>query len=395
MSKRGENIYQRKDGRWEGRYCKGHANGKIQYGYVYAGTYEEARGKLLIKSGVSAEKDGGEYVSHTLKKPDARYNRSILGGDSEKSFKEIADEWINGLKPQLKESSSVRYQNILNLHLLPRFAEEKVSAITRDEIIEFRSELLHSGGRDKDGLSPKMVADILSVQKSIFEYASQIKKYTVTDMKGISVKQSQKPMRILTRSEQEQLSDFLYGNLTLCNLGILVCLYMGLRVGEICALKWGDVSFEEQYIYIHRTMQRIQKQGQGEGEKKTEVIISSPKSDCSIRKIPIPNEIFRFIQDARKQENTFFLTGSGHCYVEPRTMQNHFKRVMKCCGLDDANFHALRHTFATRCVELGFDIKSLSEILGHASVNITLNRYVHPSMDLKRKNMNMYSGFLQ
>ena len=395
MSKRGENIYQRKDGRWEGRYCKGRDNGKIQYGYVYAGTYEEARDKLLIKSGVSVGKDRGEYVSHILQEPDGGGNRSTSGTGCEKSFMEVASEWLNSLKPQLKESSSVRYQNILNLHLLPRFAEEKVSVITRDEIIEFRSELLHSGGKDKDGLSPKMVADILSVQKSIFEYAAQIKKYSVTDMKGISVKQSQKPMRILTRSEQEQLSDFLCNNLTLCNLGILVCLYMGLRVGEICALKWGDVSFEEQYIYIHRTMQRIQKQGQEEGKKKTEVIISSPKSDCSIRKIPIPNEIFCFIQDARKQGNTFFLTGSEHCYVEPRTMQNHFKSVMKCCGLDDANFHALRHTFATRCVELGFDIKSLSEILGHASVNITLNRYVHPSMDLKRKNMNMYSGFLQ
>lgn len=393
MSKRGENIYQRKDGRWEGRYCKGHSNGKIQYGYVYAETYDEVKEKLLIKSGISVEKNNVGYTRYIPSGLEERQDGSISELNYEKNFQEIASEWLNCLKPQLKESSSVRYQNILNLYLFPQFSEKKISTITRDEILEFRGKLLHFGGKNKEGLSPKMVTDILSVQKNIFEYASQIKGYSVTDMKSISVKQFQKPMRILSRCEQERLSDFLCSNLTLCNLGILVCLYMGLRVGEICALKWGDIFFEEQYIYIRRTMQRIQKQGQK--EKKTEIIISTPKSDCSIRKIPIPNEIFQFILDTRKQENTFFLTGNEHCYIEPRTMQNRFKSVMKCCELDAANFHALRHTFATRCVELGFDIKSLSEILGHASVNITLDRYVHPSMDLKRKNMNMFSGFLQ
>ncbi len=393
MPKRGENIYKRKDGRWEGRYHKGHIGGKIQYGYVYAKTYKEVKDKLLTRAGSMTKKNNIEGDAFCIQ-PDVQEMQpeSFLGAVKEKSFREIADEWIDFFKPQLKESSNVRYRNILNLYLLPCFGEKQLSDITRSEIVEFSGELLHSGGRNKKGLSPKMVEDILSVQKNIFEYASQIKNYTVIDIKGISVRQSQKPMRILSRYEQEQVSQFLYNNLTLCNLGILLCLYMGLRVGEICALKWGDILFKEQYIYVHQTMQRIQKKEQGDG--KTEVIISSPKSDCSIRKIPIPNEIFQLIQNARKPENTFFLTGEEHRYIEPRTMQNRFKAVMKCCGLDAANFHALRHTFATRCVELGFDVKSLSEILGHASVNITLNRYVHPSMDLKQQNMNMLSELI-
>jgi integrase len=195
-------------------------------------------------------------------------------------------------------------------------------------------------------------------------------------------------MRILSHTEQQRLNRYLYENLSLCNLGILLCLYTGLRVGEICALKWKDIVFEEHYLHVHQTMQRIQKKNNG--EKKTEILIAPPKSDCSVRNVPIPDEVFRLVAEAKCTADAYFLTGTVHSYMEPRTMQNRFKAAVKACGIGDANFHALRHTFATRCVELGFDVKSLSEILGHASVNITLNRYVHPSMELKQRNMNMF-----
>ena len=123
-------------------------------------------------------------------------------------------------------------------------------------------------------------------------------------------------------------------------------------------------------------------------------MIQSPKSDCSIRKIPFPDEMLSLMLPYQAQEEAFLLTGMVHSFIEPRNLENHFKAATKECDIYDVNFHALRHTFATRCIELGFDIKSLSEILGHASVNITLNRYVHPSMELKQKNMNKLSGLL-
>lgn len=138
-------------------------------------------------------------------------------------------------------------------------------------------------------------------------------------------------------------------------------------------------------------MQRIQT---NDPEKaKTEVIIHPPKSSCSIRKIPIPNELLQLLLPFQKDEDTFLLTGLADSFMEPRCLENHFKSVIAGCNIQDVHFHTLRHTFATRCVEIGFDIKSLSEILGHANVNITLNRYVHPSMELKQKNMNMLSAF--
>ena len=139
-------------------------------------------------------------------------------------------------------------------------------------------------------------------------------------------------------------------------------------------------------------MQRIQVKGNS--DHKSEIIISAPKSECSVRDVPIPDKLLLMLQKRQNAPYTYFLTGKTNLYVEPRTMQNRFKSTIKKAGIALANFHALRHTFATRCIELGFDIKSLSEILGHASVNITLNRYVHPSMELKQKNMNKLSDLL-
>lgn len=378
MAEKRENIYRRKDGRWEGRYPKCRVDGKIQYGYVYAKTLDDLKEKLLR---ATASGEGGS---------DAKFGFPETGREG--SFGEIAGQWLAVTEPQLKESSIVRYRNILNLYLLPDFGAKQISDITRSEIVAFSGRLLHSGGKKREGLSSKMVSDILSVQKSVFEYAARMKCCPVEDIGKISVRQPQKPMRILSRSEQERLSGYLCGNLSLCNLGILICLYMGLRIGEICALRWGDVSMEEQCIHVHKTMQRIQRQGLG--GVKTEVVVSNPKSDCSIRRIPIPGEALPFIRNAKRSENTYFLTGMENRYIEPRTMQNRFKAVTKICGIDGANFHVLRHTFATRCIELGFDPKSLSEILGHASVSITLNRYVHPSMNLKQKNMDMLSELI-
>ncbi|HBI62776.1 MAG TPA: site-specific integrase [Lachnospiraceae bacterium] len=306
------------------------------------------------------------------------------------SFSQAAEEWLAFLEPQLKESSIVKYRNILNLYLLPQYGDCPISEISRTDVAAFSSKLLTCGGMKKEGLAPKTVTGIIAVAKSIFGYAIQERACPVADVKGISVKQSQKTLRVLSRVEQQKLSSYLRKNLSLCNLGILTCLYTGLRIGEICALKWEDILFAEQYLYVYKTMQRLQTLS--EKGAKTIISISAPKSECSVRKIPIPDELFQLFTAYRQPDKAYFLTGEPNQYMEPRTMENRFKLILKQCGINDAHFHTLRHTFATRCVELGFDVKSLSEILGHSTVNITMNRYVHPSMELKQKNMNMLSG---
>lgn len=198
-------------------------------------------------------------------------------------------------------------------------------------------------------------------------------------------------MHIFSTAEQEKLYQYLCLNLNNYNVGILLCLFTGIRIGEVCALRWEDISIQEKTIYIHQTMQRIQSRNE---DKKTKVIISTPKSQCSIRIIPLPDNLVEIISKCTVKKTGYFLTGSDNKFVEPRTMQNHFKKVLQENSITDTNFHSLRHTFATRCIELGFDVKSLSEILGHASVNITMNRYVHPSMTLKRENMQRLSTLI-
>lgn len=244
MSRTGENIYKRKDGRWEGRYIKGYSNRKIMYGYVYAKTYKDVKEKLY-NIYASLKEDEKEFILMEKQQTDIR-------------FKQIAIAWIKVLKPQLKESSIVKYTNILATYLFPYFGNSIIETVTREDIINFSNELLYFGGRKGNGLSRNTVNSILSVLKSVFVYAEQHEKLDVTDISRFSFKQPQKPIHVLTIAEQKKLSSYLCSNLTLVNLGILVCLYTGLRIGEICALKWGDISFDGQYLYVNKTMQRLQ-----------------------------------------------------------------------------------------------------------------------------------------
>ncbi len=377
MAKKGENIYIRKDGRWEGRYIKGRrTDGKCHYGYVYAKSYRETKKKLNDQKQALHR-----YILEPLKAEDAPVSNIKFGN--------ILADWLNSRRHQIKESTYVKYRNIINCYILPVLGNINWNDLNRDILESFCSQMLASGGRKGKGLSSKTTADTMSLIRSAFRHASVHGYRPPCDVSSVFVKRTSKELRILSRNEQEQLCRYLHSNMDSKNLGILICLFTGLRIGEICALKWEDISFAEQTIYVHQTMQRIQTERRT--GKKTEIIISTPKSKCSIRRIPIVGELMNVLVKFRNGRNGYVLTGRESFYIEPRTMQRHFKRVLQEAKLEDINYHVLRHTFATRCVEMNFDVKSLSEILGHASVNITMNRYVHPSMDLKRANMQRLS----
>ena len=171
------------------------------------------------------------------------------GVKPEKSFKSVAEEWLDMIKPQLKPSSVAKYRNILDLHLIPLLGSKNITSITRQDIQKLSIDLLTTGSVKSTGLSPKTVNCILSVLKSVFKYADREKTLKVGDITDINVKQPQNSMQILSKQEQSILSRYLYDNLTPCNLGILICLYTGLRIGEICALKWEDMS----NVYLYKS----------------------------------------------------------------------------------------------------------------------------------------------
>lgn len=191
----------------------------------------------------------------------------------------------------------------------------------------------------------------------------------------------------MSKEEQKKLVAYLLADLDICKLGVLVALYTGLRIGELCALHWEDM--DESSIIVKRTMQRLQKQD-GSG---TELVIGTPKTGSSCRVIPIPSFLKGMIEEFRKKkgESIYFLSSSPHKILEPRNLQYKFQKYLKEASIEKANFHALRHTFATRCVEKGFETKSLSEVLGHSNVQTTLNKYVHSSFELKQTNMELLS----
>ena len=378
MARKGENIYARKDGRWEGRYIiERMASGKYRYGYVYAGTYRETRERLLQKK-LDLIHCKKEQVSPSASEPVA--------------LEQLAVDWLAKQKSQIKESSYVKYQNLIAKYLIPQIGELQPQELTSERLEIFCKTLLSSGGRHHSGLSAKTVSDILSVTRAILRYSAS-KGYIIScDFSVISFKQPSKNLRILSRLEQQKLCSYLQNNLTPVHLGILLSLFSGLRIGEICALRWSDISFEEKLIFVRRTMQRLQ--NAQDSERKTRICISAPKSPSSIRQIPIPDGLLELLRNNSGDKNGYILTGKADTFMEPRTMQRRFKKVLKAAGIEEVNYHVLRHTFATRCVELNFDVKSLSEILGHATVNITMNRYVHPSMEYKRQNMQRLSELI-
>lgn len=371
MPRKGENIYKRKDGRWEGRFPVGRSGKKTRYGYVYAKTYTEAK-KLLL------QKRADTSFEHPKESSVCPFPIS---------FSALSEEWLFAIQVSVKESTLIKYRNLLNCSILPHLGARKLSEIDYSLLSSFRSELLECGGRKQSGLSEKTVADALSITKSILKYGLQ-KKYPIDQTAfAVTGKVKTKLPRVLSIAEENRLVSFLLENQELTSLGILVCLFTGIRIGELCALTWNDISFDSNTIHIHRTMQRLQTP---RGEGKTAILITEPKSQCSIRDIPIAKGLLPQLMRQSRKEG-FLLTGDHLHYIEPRTMQNRFYAISKKCQIQDAHFHTLRHTFATRCIEVGFDIKSLSEILGHANVSITLNRYVHPSMNLKQENMNKLS----
>ena len=360
MPKTGSNIYKRKDGRWEGRYSKGrNDNGKIVYGYVYAKTCTELKKRLNTAL--------FELPKHKTKPT---------------NLSDVSELWLSVISLTVKPSTFHEYYSMVRLHILPLLGEKDIRKINAVLVSNFAQGKLANGRMDGAGsLAPKTVRDILSVLKGILDFAAS-ENLIEKPVQITYPKQQQRSMRVLNTSEQAVLKQTLLENLTIHNTGILLCLYTGLRIGEVCALSINDFSTDFGKVSVRQSVRRIKNH---EGASKTKLIVDSPKSKSSIRDIPIPNFLAPILMSFKHEGSKYFLSTSDSLLIEPRTMQNHFKCVIKTAGIPDANFHCLRHTFATRCIEAGVDIKSLSEMLGHASVNITLNRYVHSSFSQKQK----------
>lgn len=361
MAKRGENIHKRKDGRWEGRYKKGKdSNGKTVYGSVYGKTYAEAKEKL-IKSIANQHKTDNVSKDYL--------------------FSEILELWKASKFRNVKGSTKLKYENTIEKHILPCLGQRRISVINSILLNEYISQKLERGRLDKKGgLSPSYIKNIMAIVFSAIDFAVDEKLCEPIVLSNCKISVEKKSITVLEQKEQERLESYLLINTDKTKLGTFISLRTGLRIGEICALRWTDIDFINMVIHLRATISRV-KNSDGKG---TKLIIEKPKTKASIRDIPIPSDLYKVLIAMKKQSSSSFVVSDNCKFVPPRTFEYRYHKVLKASGVLPVNYHALRHTFATRCIEKGVDVKSLSEILGHSNVSITLNTYVHSSMEYKR-----------
>lgn len=364
MARRGENIRKRADGRWEGRYTLQTAGGKKSRS-VYARTYTEVKSRLQEAKQISANarpETGSE---------EADASEACLFGD-------MAAEWLEFIGQKRKYPTYVKYKGICEKYL----SEIYCVPIGRVDAGTIESRLDRLNQADSGSLKKSVYA----VLNQIIKHAEKTCHYPLKAYQWEADAGPKKNIEVFNQSEQAKLLHVLHDDMDICKAGIILCLSTGLRLGEICALKWSDIDREVKVLHVNSTVQRIAAEGCG---TKTILYESEPKSACSVREIPLAEDVMDMLR-AFPSGCKYFLNKNKP--MEPRTYQNKLKSYLAEAGIPDKNFHALRHTFATNCIGSGMDVKSLSEILGHADVQITLNRYVHPSIDSKRQHMNRLSA---
>ena len=361
MPRKGENIRKRKDGRWEGRY-QTIEGGVIKTKSVYAASYKEVKAKR-----------------NNLQKQDITNRKSHINTSSDICdllLDEVATSWLLMLQEDYKHSTYTKYRYIYEQHIHIRFAEVKLSCLTNEYI----------SGHIEQTLSSSIVKSIYTVLNHIYAFA--MKKYNLEEryFRRNAGRKTNQSIDILDVTEQTKLLRCLLDETDVYKLGIFISLSTGLRLGEVCALKWCDIDMDLKLLHVNQTVQRLPSKDE---PSKTILLETSPKSFHSKREIPISNQLYELFKNFQR---TDIYVLNRNKPMEPRTLQYQFHKILAVCDIRRTSFHTLRHTFATNCIQTGADIKSVSEVLGHSDVKITLNRYVHPSMHTKREYLNSLSS---
>ena len=355
----GENIYRRKDGRWEGRYIAMRLpDGKAKYKSVYGKTHDIVKKKQMAA------------IQALAKEPTVTCDLTV---------KELFARYL--AQTDVKTSTRERYRFMIERHVLPQLGQTPVSKLTAKGLSDFLRHLKNHGRLDgKGGLSAKTVRDVAVLIKSLLRFA-QAEYHCVCDALNARLPAyTQKKIEVLSDTELTVLGKALLPSKKI-SLAVMLALHAGLRVGEVCALRAGDIDILAGTLSISRSVQRLTLNG------KSQLLVQRPKSDSSERIVPLHPELLRLLRKvtADMPTDAYIMTGKIGQPADPRACQYQFTMLLKRCGIRHRGFHALRHTFATRCIEAGADVKSVSEMLGHADIKTTLKLYVHPSLESKRR----------
>ena len=361
MARRGENIYHRKDGRWEGRCIVGRKmDGKPKFRSIYGTSYSEVKRHLvLLKS---------EHMQR-------REQAVVIYGNG--SFSDWLDYWLDVVeKPFVRSTTYTLYMRNINKHLRPWLGQYPLRELTSGHIQAMVQELQHT-------LAPSTVHGICRLLKAILDSALKNRLISVSPYQEIRMpKFRQKPPRVLTTAEQTRLEQ---AAVEAGGLEYLLCLYTGLRLGELCALRYEDIDFTSNLLRVSHSVKRV-----AVGSA-TKLIVGAPKTESSVREIPLPFFLLKMLSDRMQQAgaagSAFIFPNSKGGAAEPRTVQKRFERLTKALGIRGAHMHTLRHTFAMRSLERGMGYKALSEILGHSSPDMTIKHYDNCTLEKKQQVM--------
>lgn len=305
-------------------------------------------------------------------------------------YKDWVYEWLMEKRNYVKESTYANYTNIVFNHIVPNLGSFSLNEINHKLLQDFILSLSKSGRKNgSGGLAEKTIKDIVIILKGSIRKAINEEKIKHIELKFNYPKDNnEKNIYILSKQEQNKITDYVLNNCTPKNVGLLISLYSGIRIGELCALQWKDIDFKKNKFLITKTIQRIYIKDKENNISK--VIISTPKTQNANREIPISKEFSDILKKIKANSDDYILSNSNK-YIEPRTYRKYFNKVLEDLKIKHFNFHSLRHTFATNCISLGCDYKTVSELLGHSNVNITLNLYVHPQYSQKKKCIDLVS----
>ena len=362
MARRGENIYKRKDGRYEGRYVIGRtAQGRTKFGYVYGRQYHAVRSLLMEKKAAQQRADAET-------------------GGSPMHLAAWMERWLEWeQRGRVRESSYQTYLNLYRRHIQPGLGGTPLCRLTQEDVRVFLDCL------EQKGLAAGTIQGIYRLLSAGLRAAQEEGLIRRNPCRRLRPARSMPAeQRVLGRNEQARLcaEAFHCGDLT-----VLLGLYTGMRLGEICALKWSDVDWEKREILVRRSVQRIAGGRGCTNRSRTHLVIGAPKSAGSRRLLPVQEEILTLLRQKYRESTSEYIFGKGTQAADPRTVQRRFQRLTARMGIVDVHFHTLRHSFATRLLELGADVKTVSVLLGHSSVRTTLDFYAHSLTSQQRSAM--------
>ncbi|MFD2308091.1 tyrosine-type recombinase/integrase [Enterococcus termitis] len=357
MARKGENIYKRKDGRWEGRYIKGRrADGSIYYGYIYSTSYKEVKKKLVIKKA-------------------ANFSNSTTTDRFYGTVNNWLDYWLESVAAvQVKASTFDSYKSKIDCHIRPAIGDIYLCELTSTKIESFIN-------KTRETLSINSLHAVFRVLKTALKYAEKLNFVRRSLYENIQLPKIKKTkITTITRSEHKYLAK--EASKSSEGLPVLLSLETGMRIGEISGLKWTDIDFENRIISVQRTLQRVSTLPSS--KFRTHIIEEKPKSDHSERMIPLSTALVKRLRKEKRASKSDYVISNGEKFVEPRTIRYQFKRLLDALHLPKCSFHALRHSFATRCLEKGVNIAVISSLMGHASTKMTLDIYTSSNLKDER-----------